>query len=87
MSKIKNFNQFINEDVEFAQPTTKPKTKEPVTKPSTPSPSRPSPFRKDKPSVVPRPKAQKKEKDVVNKFLELTKGNKEIHNLLKKKYE
>lgn len=87
MGKIKRFDQFINEDVELAQPAVKPKTKDPITKPGTPSPTRPTPFRKDKPSVVPRPKAEKAEKKVANKFLELTKGNKEIHNLLKYKYE
>jgi len=86
MGKIKNFNQFINEEVELAQPAIKPKTKEPAIKPS-PSPTRPNPFRKDKPSVTPRPKAEKNEKEVVNKFLALTKTNNEIQNLLKYKYE
>lgn len=82
MGKIKNFNQFINEEAETAEPKVKP-----TTKPSTtPSPTRPNPFRKDKPSVIPKPKAEK-EKEVVNKFIKLTKGNKEIHNLLKYKYE
>lgn len=87
MGKIKRFDQFINEDVELAQPSTKPITK-PTTKPTEkPGPTRPNPFRRDKPSVTPKPKASKKEKEVVNKFLNLTKGNKEIHNLLKYKYE
>lgn len=87
MKLIKKFNDFISENVELAQPTTKPKTKDPITKPSTPNPTRPTPFRRDKPSVIPKPKAEKKEKEVVNKFLKLSKGNKEIHNLLKYKYE
>jgi len=87
MGKIKKFDEFINENIELVQPSVKPTTK-PITKPTEkPVPSRPTPFRKDKPSVIPKPKAEKKEKEVVNKFLKLTKGNKEIHNLLKYKYE
>lgn len=80
--KLMKFNQFIKESIELAEPTVKPTVK-PTTKPTT-RPGRPSPFRRDKPSVIPKPKAT--DKQVADKFLKLTKGNKEIENFLMKKY-
>jgi len=84
MKKIKSFKIFLQEGVEIdvAEPTVKPITK-PGVKPNT-VPGRPSPIRRDKPSINPRPKATVKE--VANKFLELSKGDKEIENFLKNKY-
>lgn len=81
---IKKFNEFSNvkENVELAQPAVKPKTT-PKTTP-TPKPGKPSPFRKDKPSVVPKPKASAE--DVANKFLELTKNDESTKYILRKKY-
>jgi hypothetical protein len=78
--KVKSYKDFLNENTmePDVKPITKPKTA-PVTKPG-----RPNPFRKDKPSVIPKPKASVE--DVVNKFLNMTKDNKEIKNLLKNKY-
>ena len=73
---------FKNENVEFAEPKTRPTTK-PTTKPTT-TPNRPTPFRRDKPSVIPKPKASAEE--VADKFIKLTKGDKEIEKLLMKKY-
>lgn len=86
MGKIKTFDQFTNldvikEDVEIAQPRVKPTTT-PTTTPKTPV--RKSPYRKDKPSVVPKPKATAK--DVSERFLQLTKNNKDVQSLLKRKY-
>lgn len=82
MKKIKSFQTFLQEGAEpdVAEPTIKPKTR-PGKKTT---PGRPSPIRKDKPSVTPRPKATLKE--VANKFLELSKGDKEIESFLKNKY-
>ena len=66
------------------KPTTKPQT-EPGTLPSTrPAPGRPSPLRRDKPSVQPRPKATAE--DIARKTLELAKKDKELKDLLRKKY-
>ena len=77
MSKIlKTYENFIKEDVEVA-PMVKPKTA-PIT-----TPTRRSPLRRDKPSVTPKPKAE----DVAKKFLALTKDNKKVRSLLKKKYK
>ena len=78
--KIKSYKDFLNENT--MEPVVKPKIK-PKTTPIT-KPGRPNPFRKDKPSVIPKPKANLE--DVVNKFLNITKNNKEINNLLKNKY-
>lgn len=78
MGNIKSFNGFLKEGA-IAQPTIKPITK-PITKPS-----RPSPYRRNKPSVIPRPKASVE--DIVKKFLNLTKNNKEVKSLLKEKYK
>ena len=86
MGKIKSFVEFIKEEAEVAQPTTKPTTR-PTTKPGTrpnTQPGKPSPYRKDKPSVKPGPKATAEQ--VAEKFLNLTKNNKEIQSLLKSKY-
>ena len=80
--KIKSFQDFLKEGAETAEPITKPRTK-PGTKPTT-QPGRPSPYRKDKPSVVPGPKATAEA--VAERFLNLTKNNKEVQSLLKKKY-
>jgi len=82
MGKIKSFQDFIKEGVETAEPVVKPTTK-PGTSPVT-RPGKPSPYRKDKPSVVPGPKATAEQ--IANKFLGLTKNNKEIQSLLKNKY-
>lgn len=83
MGKIKSFDEFLKEGADVAQPTTKPTTR-PTTKPTT-KPGKPSPYRKDKPSVVPGPKASAE--DVAEKFLNLTKDNKEVKSLLKEKYK
>lgn len=74
---IKQYKDFIKENV--VEPTTKPKTS-PTQTPT----RRKSPIRRDKPSVTPKPKATAA--DVANKFLDLTKNNKEIQTILKKKY-
>jgi hypothetical protein len=79
-NKIKKYIDFIKEGV--AEPMVKPAT--PRTKPVT-KPNRPSPIPIKRPSVIPKPKAELNE--VVNKFLELTKGNDEINMLLKNKYK
>ena len=72
---LKRYEDFLNEG-EIAEPTVKPRT--------TPTPTRRrSPLRRDKPSVTPKPKAE----DVAKRFLELTKGNKEIRSMLEKKYK
>lgn len=84
MGKIKSFKDFINEEAEVAQPTTKPRTAPTTTPTPTKQPGKPSPYRRDKPSVVPAPKATVK--DVADKFLKLTKNNKEIQYLLKSKF-
>ena len=64
-----------------AEPTVKPTVK-PGIKPSI---GKPSPLRRDKPSVVPGPKAIT-DIDLANKFLNLTENNKEILSILKRKY-
>ena len=84
MGKIKSFEDFIKEGAETAEPAVKPRTRPTTTPTPTKQPNKPSPYRKDKPSVVPGPKASAE--DVANKFLKLTKGNKEIQSLLKNKY-
>lgn len=65
-----------------AYPTTKPTVKPGIKQ----SPGKPSPIRRDKPSVVPGPKAVTV-LDLANKFLNLTKNNKDIISLLKRKYK
>ena len=94
MSKIiKNYKDFITEKIdavddnmvnenEVAEPRVKPRT-DPGTTPKT-TPNRPSPIRRDKPSFDPKPKAS--ERQIVDKFLDLAKNNKEIMNILKNKY-
>ena len=82
MGKIKSFDDFLKEGAEVAQPTVKPTIK-PGTKPIT-RPRKPSPYRKDKPSVIPAPKATAE--NVAEKFLNLTKDDKEVKSLLKNKY-
>lgn len=84
MGKIKSFNDFIKEGAETAEPAVKPRTKPTTTPTPTKQPGRPSPYRKDKPSVTPAPKASAER--VAEKFLELTKNNKEVLSLLKNKY-
>ena len=80
---MENKNRIVREYLEsMAEPKTKPRVV-PKTKPGT-SPGRPSPIRRDRPSVTPAPKATLKE--VANKFLNLTKDDKEIKKLLKNKY-
>jgi len=78
---IKSFKDFITEG--NAQPMVQPRTK-PMTTPAT-RPGKASPYRKDKPSVTPKPKATAE--SVAEKFLSLTENNKEIQSLLKKKYK
>jgi hypothetical protein len=76
-NKLKKYRDFIKENAVEVEPIVKPTT--------TPTPTRrKSPIRRDKPSVTPKPKATKE--DVANRFLELTKNNKEIQSILKKKY-
>lgn len=75
---VKNYNDFINEDVEVmpdVKPRTKPKT----------SPNRPSPLRRSKPGVDVKPKATAEE--VADKFLDMIKDNSDIQDLLKNKYD
>ncbi len=79
---IKSFKDFTKESVELAEPAVKPKTT-PKTAPVT-KPGKPSPYRKDKPSVVPGPKASAE--DVANKFLNLTENDKSVSLLLNKIY-
>lgn len=94
MSNIKRLEEF---NIELNDKLTKreypivfegvatPKVK-PITKPGIKeTPGRPSPLRKDRPSVVPGPKAVT-ELDLSNKFLNLTKENNQIISFLKKKY-
>ena len=83
MNKIKSFEDFLKEGAETAEPAVKPRTK-PTTTP-TKQPGKPSPYRKDKPSVIPAPKATAE--DVAEKFLDLTKKNREVKSLLKDKYK
>ena len=78
--KVKSYKDFLNENT--MEPEVKPRVK-PKTAPTT-KPGRPNPFRKNKPSVTPKPKASIE--DVVNKFMNITKNNKKIQNLLKNKY-
>lgn len=84
MGKIKTFEDFVNE-AEVAQPAVRPTTKPRTTPAPTKQPGKPSPYRKDKPSVVPGPKASAE--DVADKFLNLTKDNTEVLSLLKNKYK
>ena len=73
---LKRYNNFVNENEVEIEPIVKPTT--------TPTPTRrKSPLRKDKPSVIPKPKAE----DVAKRFLELTKDNERVQSLLKKKYK
>lgn len=74
---IKRYINFVKENAVEVAPT----RVKPATTPSTPT--RRSPLRKDKPAIKIKPKAE----DVAQKFLELTKDNKEIQSLLKKKYQ
>jgi hypothetical protein len=85
MNKIKTFDDFIKEGAETAEPAIKPRTRPTTTPTPTKQPSRPSPYRKNKPSVVPTPKATAE--DVAEKFLSITKNNTEIQSLLKNKYK
>jgi hypothetical protein len=62
------------------RPTTRPSTR-----PSTTPGKKPSPLRRDKPSVTPGPNAIT-DIELANKFLNMTKNNKEVQNLLRKKY-
>lgn len=66
-----------------AAPAVKPAPAVPITKPGT-KPGRPSPIRRDKPSVQPRPKASAEE--LSKKLIDISKENKSIRNLLRKKY-
>jgi hypothetical protein len=66
---IKKFESFVNEEADPAIAPSKPVVK-PATKPS--QPSRPSPIRRDKPSVLPDPKAKLKRasaEQVADKFI------------------
>ena len=64
-----------------AEPTVRPIVKPGIKQ----APGKTSPLRKDRPSVVPGPKAVTTT-DLADKFLDLTKSNNEIISLLKKKY-
>jgi len=64
-----------------AYPTVKPTVKPGIKQ----NPGKASPLRRDRPSVVPGPKAIT-ELDIANKFLNLTKNNNNIIQLLKRKY-
>ena len=59
--KIKNYSDFVNENMVMAEPVVKPAR--PTTKPK---PKSPVPFRRSKPSVSPKPKATIE--DVNDKF-------------------
>lgn len=72
--KVQSYKNFVKENVEVAPkvaPTITPTRRK-----------RKTPFRKDKPSVIPKPKAE----DVSKRFLELIKDNNYIQSMLSKKY-
>ena len=77
--KLKKYNSFIKEGAVEVEPRTKPTT----TPTKTPG-KRKTPFRKDAPSVKPAPKATAE--DIAEKFIALTKDDKYIQDMLKKKY-
>lgn len=88
MSKIKKFEEYnkpennsdenIKEGYTEAEPIVAPDT---ITKPK--KKSKPSPIRRDKPSVAPGPKAVEK---LANRFLNLTKNDESVKEILRKKY-
>lgn len=82
MSIVKKFNEYFKiEEGAIAEPTVRPTVKPGIKQ----SPGKPSPLRRDKPSIQPGPKAVT-EIDLANKFLGLTKNNKKVKDLLRKKY-
>lgn len=82
MGIIKKFYEYFKiEEGAIAEPTVRPTVKPGIKQ----APRRPSPLRRDKPSVEPGPKAVS-EIDLANKFLGLTKNNKKVQDLLRKKY-
>lgn len=82
MGIIKKFNEYFKvEESAIAEPTVKPVVKPGIKQ----KPGKPSPIRRDRPSVEPGPKAVT-EMDLANKFLNLTKNNKKVQDLLRKKY-
>ena len=81
--------KLVRESITATEPATKPAPAQPQTEPGTipaprPTPGRPSPLRRDKPSVNPRPKASAE--DIAEKTMELAKKDKELKDLLKKRY-
>lgn len=82
MGIIKKFNEYFKIDEgSIAEPTVRPTVKPGIKQ----NPGRPSPIRRDKPSIEPGPKAVT-EIELANKFLDLTKNNNKVKNLLSKKY-
>ena len=79
--------KIVRESIAMAEPKTSPGTKPaPTTTPGTrPAPGRPSPIRRDRPSVEPRPKASAEE--LAQKVIALSKKDKGLRDLLKKKYK
>lgn len=84
MNKIKSFKDFLKEgsspSPDIAEPTVRPGVRPRITPKRTPG--RPSPIRRDRPSIVPKPKASAE--DVAKKFLEMTENDKDINSILKK---
>lgn len=76
MKYIKRFENFSKVSEKYVEADTKTAPTKPKTTPGT-RPSRPSPIRRDKPSVDPKPKAEKPDlptasvEDVVKKFINL----------------
>jgi len=83
--------KIVRESITAAEPATKPAPApakpqtEPGTLPSTrPAPGRPDPFPKKGPGIQTRPKATAE--DIAKRTLELAKKDKELRDLLRKKY-
>lgn len=91
MKFLKNFEKFV-ESVETLDPSVKPKVNPPKTKPGL-KPNRPSPIRRDRPSVVPKPKAVNDQNqklatfdDVAKRFINLmNKRGEDIKKFINKK--
>ena len=76
--------KLVRESIAAAPAPTKPQTEPGVLPDTRPAPGRPSPIRRDQPSVNPRPKATADE--IAKKLVNLSKNDKGLKALLKKKY-
>ena len=88
MGSIKKFNEYFKIDEGALEPVTRPTpapTKKPDTTPDKTPGKKKSPLRRDKPSVEPGPLAVT-DKDLANKFLNLTEDDGNIKRILSKKY-